>query len=288
VPALDAPEPADDFGRFGFRAPGCLGHVTELDRDDGGEDAVGLHAGLDARDKLLDGAENGILIADEGQVVFTRQLDEAGARDALGDVAALADLEAAVAGAMDHQSRHAHQREDGANIDLGVHMRERDGGAGAVRAFNPVHGQGMSTAAIGAELLETCLRDRRMRTFQKRLARALEFPWTLATSEDIRYPGVEGGAAGLRTRLTHWYLDRVIALSVRNIQVRSDLLAISNLVQNPATLFRPGTVARVLWDGLWPDCNSRTGSLESVRTRRLRRSLRPGTRTGPGSIAAGR
>ena len=61
-----------------------------------------------------------------------------------------------------------------------------------VCAFNPVYGQGMTTAALAAADLGNRLRKRRgsldgvAREFQRRLARINSTPWMLATSEDLR------------------------------------------------------------------------------------------------------
>jgi 2-polyprenyl-6-methoxyphenol hydroxylase-like FAD-dependent oxidoreductase len=125
----------------------------------------------------------------------------------------------------------------------------------AACAFNPVYGQGMSTAAIGAELLDECLCWGEMREFQHRLTAGLQTPWMLATSEDFRYPGVLGATPGWSTRIMHWYLDHVIALSLRNTEVRRDLLEIFHLTRPPQVLFRPGIAGRVLWNSLFGSCH---------------------------------
>jgi 2-polyprenyl-6-methoxyphenol hydroxylase-like FAD-dependent oxidoreductase len=61
----------------------------------------------------------------------------------------------------------------------------------AACAFNPVYGEGMSTAAQGAETLDRCLSACRgghlsglAARFQKELARANRSAWLLATVED--------------------------------------------------------------------------------------------------------
>src|SRR5919107_3910372 len=68
----------------------------------------------------------------------------------------------------------------------------------AASAFNPIYAQGMTTAALGAEVLEDCLRESDDLTglsgrFQKRLAKATAGSWLLATGEDFRVRDVEGG-----------------------------------------------------------------------------------------------
>ena len=80
----------------------------------------------------------------------------------------------------------------------------------AVCAFNPIYGQGMSTAAVAAETLDACLREHRHRwsfadqhrgwasRFQRRLARRNADPWMLSTGEDMRYPTTTGAKRDCR------------------------------------------------------------------------------------------
>jgi len=121
----------------------------------------------------------------------------------------------------------------------------------AACAFNPVYGQGMSAAAVGADVLDAALRAHRpsrpdglAARFQKRLAKANIRPWVLATGEDYRYVEVEGPKPGLLSGLTHRYLDRVIALTTRSPRVRVRFMEVIHLVRSPASLFAPGLLAR--------------------------------------------
>jgi 2-polyprenyl-6-methoxyphenol hydroxylase-like FAD-dependent oxidoreductase len=121
----------------------------------------------------------------------------------------------------------------------------------AACSFNPVYGQGMSAAAVGADVLDRCLTkfppghtDGLAARFQKRLARANTRPWLLATGEDYRYAEVEGPARGRLAGLTHRYLDRVIALAARSPRVRRRFMEVVHLIRSPASLFAPGLLAR--------------------------------------------
>jgi 2-polyprenyl-6-methoxyphenol hydroxylase-like FAD-dependent oxidoreductase len=121
----------------------------------------------------------------------------------------------------------------------------------AACAFNPIYAQGMTSAALGAEVLEECLRKSDDLTglskrFQKRLAKATAGSWLLATGEDFRVRDVEGGKASFATRLTHRYMDRVLALSLRDIRVRRTFLEVFHMLKPPTTLFEPSVVAKVL------------------------------------------
>ncbi len=100
----------------------------------------------------------------------------------------------------------------------------------AVCAFNPVYGQGMTVAALDAQMLDKCLQKQRerypegdltgfARQFQQKLAKLHTIPWTFAISQDSRYPGSEGAKLNLATRLTIDYMDLVLKVLVRDAKV---------------------------------------------------------------------
>lgn len=117
----------------------------------------------------------------------------------------------------------------------------------AVCAFNPVYGQGMSAAALGAEMLARCLRSGLAGLagrFQKALAQSNARPWLLAAGEDYRYTQVEGPPAGWTTRWTHGYLDRIIALTTHSKSIRRKFTEVVHLIRSPASLFTPDILLR--------------------------------------------
>jgi 2-polyprenyl-6-methoxyphenol hydroxylase-like FAD-dependent oxidoreductase len=125
----------------------------------------------------------------------------------------------------------------------------------AACAFNPVYGQGMTIAALGALTLQQCLRERMnsqaelrglSRVFQRRLARVNKTPWLMATGEDYRYHETEGGSPSLMTRFMHWYMDRVLEIATREVAVRSVLLDAFSMLVPPSALFRPRVLFRVV------------------------------------------
>ncbi len=126
----------------------------------------------------------------------------------------------------------------------------------AACAFNPVYGQGMTAAALGALALDESLCEQKRlhlngelsglaSRFQRRLARANAAPWLLATGEDFRYRGVEGGAPNFATRLTHRYMDAVVRLATRDEVVRRAFLEIMHMLKTPPALFHPRVSLRV-------------------------------------------
>jgi 2-polyprenyl-6-methoxyphenol hydroxylase-like FAD-dependent oxidoreductase len=122
----------------------------------------------------------------------------------------------------------------------------------AVCAFNPVYGQGMTTAALASENLRSCLAERKdglnglARRFQKRLARTNKAPWMLATSEDLRFVSAEGAKASRSTRLMHRYIAAVLQLATRERSIRKSFLEVQGMLKGPGAIFRPSVFLRVL------------------------------------------
>lgn len=127
----------------------------------------------------------------------------------------------------------------------------------AACAFNPVYGQGMTTAALGALTLDECLQLQQQyqpdgdftglaRRFQKKLAKINAVPWLLTTSEDYRYRGTEGQTPSVLTRLMHRYMDEVLQLTTNNADVRLALLEVMHMLKLPITLFQPKIAIQVL------------------------------------------
>src|ERR1043165_8230704 len=125
----------------------------------------------------------------------------------------------------------------------------------AVCAFNPVYGQGMTVASLGAVTLHKNLVEQRRygnlvglsRRFQKQLAKVNEAPWMLATGEDYRYRETEGGAPTAMNRFMH----RVGELSTHSVTVRRVLMRAFNILVPPTALFHPRVLFRVLVHGLY-------------------------------------
>jgi hypothetical protein len=115
----------------------------------------------------------------------------------------------------------------------------------------------MTVGAISAALLRDCLREERRRQpsgsmeglarrFPQALARSLFTPWFLATSEDLRYPGTEGGKLGPATRLLQRYTDRIVELGVDNAEACRAFCEVLNMMKPPTSLFRPDLAWEVM------------------------------------------
>ncbi|MBO0793042.1 MAG: hypothetical protein J2P36_19130, partial [Ktedonobacteraceae bacterium] len=110
----------------------------------------------------------------------------------------------------------------------------------------PIYGQGMTVAALEAQLLSTCLQQHVHRgtlagfpqRFQRALAKLLEDPWLLATSEDFRYPEVEGKRPfGLG--LLQGYTRRVFHLTAIDPFATKTFYEVLNMLKPPTALFHP-------------------------------------------------
>lgn len=129
----------------------------------------------------------------------------------------------------------------------------------AVCAFNPIYGQGMSTAALGALTLNQCLKKQHQGKlvglavrFQKQLAKVNTTPWLVATGEDCRWPTTEGGCPNLITRLLHRYIDEVMLLAVESPYTYKVWSEVMHLEKSPTVLFQPSILTGLLGKAIRP------------------------------------
>ena len=127
----------------------------------------------------------------------------------------------------------------------------------AVCAFNPIYGQGMTVAALDAQMLNECLQKQRerypegdltgfARQFQQKLAKLHTIPWTFAISQDSRYRGSTGAKLNLATRLTIDYMDLVLKVLVSDAKVCQAFLEVLHMIESPAILFHPSIAVKAI------------------------------------------
>jgi 2-polyprenyl-6-methoxyphenol hydroxylase-like FAD-dependent oxidoreductase len=122
----------------------------------------------------------------------------------------------------------------------------------AACSFNPIFGQGMSAACLGAKALDRCLREQPRgdiqglaARFQQALADVTDLPWSLATSEDLRYPE----AIGARPRgfaATGWYTSQLEDRCSYDTEVYGRWLLVMHLIRGLDTLFTPSMAWKAL------------------------------------------
>jgi 2-polyprenyl-6-methoxyphenol hydroxylase-like FAD-dependent oxidoreductase len=131
----------------------------------------------------------------------------------------------------------------------------------ALCSFDPVYGQGMSSAALQVALLDDLLQKSGSghlrllsRQFFQRAAKIIDMPWQSAVSEDFRFAGTHGPKP-LGTNLINAYSALVQRATHTDTVVYSSFLKVMNLLAPPSSLFHPQIVWRVLralWQGKLP------------------------------------
>jgi hypothetical protein len=180
-----------------------------------------------------------------GFLAFTRSLRS----PALYEAIAAAEPLTLIAGQRATENRLRHYDRLGGFPDGVVALGD------AVCAFNPVHGQGMTAAALGAEVLDRWLREEssyrgpgRGRVFQRCLAQATAAAWKLSAGADYGFRTTQGPPQGRIARLTGCYLAAVMRSATRRPWVRRRLTEVLHLLRPPSALFGPGVLARLAWD----------------------------------------
>lgn len=126
----------------------------------------------------------------------------------------------------------------------------------ALCVFNPVYGQGLTVAALEADLLHRLLTNLRAgggsldgltRGYQRGAARLILAPWTLSSNSDLMW-SPEGRP--LPVRFAHWYNTQVFEVAVDDPETWTRFVRVVNMVAPPATLFHPAVVGKVARLGL--------------------------------------
>ena len=118
----------------------------------------------------------------------------------------------------------------------------------AISRFNPVFGQGMSSAALQAAALRDSLgRGGRAlwRGFFRRAARVVDAPWSIAVGADLAFPRTEG-RRGPMVNFLNWYIAKLHRAAHRDPVLALAFHKVANLIAPPPSILRPGIVWRVL------------------------------------------
>ena len=116
-----------------------------------------------------------------------------------------------------------------------------------IASFNPTYGQGMTSAAMQAQVLDEILYrqlspDAIARAFFKKAAKVVDVPWQMAVGEDFRF-ATTSGPKPPGTDLINRYTARVNRASHGDAVVGEAFLKVMNLLAPPTSLFNP----RILW-----------------------------------------
>jgi 2-polyprenyl-6-methoxyphenol hydroxylase-like FAD-dependent oxidoreductase len=141
----------------------------------------------------------------------------------------------------------------------------------AVCSFNPVYGQGMTVAALEAELLGRILTEAKAnqgldagfsRRWYQCISKIIDLAWQGVLIEDFRLPELaDRRPASLRP--LQWYMQRVHHATHRSAAVTDQFYRVISFLDPPAALFSPRIMANVLLGAL----RMRTAAESSVNQR---------------------
>lgn len=120
----------------------------------------------------------------------------------------------------------------------------------AITSFNPIYGQGMTSAALQSVELDKLLNEKiagreLTKTYFKRTAKIIDRIWLMATGEDFRFPETTGNRP-FGINLVNKYIERIHLASITDEVVCAAFLKVMGLLKPPASLFYPGILWRVV------------------------------------------
>ena len=119
-------------------------------------------------------------------------------------------------------------------------------------SFNPIYGQGMTTAALEGLALDACLAqgpESLARRFFAKAMPIIDIPWQIAVGSDLRHPELTHLQTPL-SRFMNWYIGKVHRAGATDPSVACAFLRVANLANSPGELFAPATLWRVLLGNL--------------------------------------
>ncbi|SDM27758.1 FAD-dependent oxidoreductase [Allokutzneria albata] len=120
----------------------------------------------------------------------------------------------------------------------------------AVASFNPVYGQGMTSAMLHASCLSAHLRSgasptEPARGYFDRVRVVVDAAWQISTQADLELPHVDGPYPR-GYRITSWLSDLLFAASSKDLELNARLNAVTTMVEHPLSLARPSTLLRAV------------------------------------------
>ncbi len=124
----------------------------------------------------------------------------------------------------------------------------------AIASFNPVYGQGMSSAAQQVEALQQILRERATESgglaglsaaFFGKAAEVISAPWTLAANSDFAYPQTKGQRPRNLSEAAG-YFAALDALQAEDVEVSRLLAEVFQLTKPLSVLLEEPLRSRVM------------------------------------------
>jgi 2-polyprenyl-6-methoxyphenol hydroxylase-like FAD-dependent oxidoreductase len=116
--------------------------------------------------------------------------------------------------------------------------------------YNPVYAQGMTAAALAAQMLRSCLARYNAldpdlpRAYHSAQAAIQHDPWLLSAGVDLRFP-FTAGQKPLAIRLFNAYLDGIGLAARQHESVRQTLVEVAQLIRPVSDFFQPAIAIRV-------------------------------------------
>jgi 2-polyprenyl-6-methoxyphenol hydroxylase-like FAD-dependent oxidoreductase len=127
----------------------------------------------------------------------------------------------------------------------------------ALTSFNPIYGQGMSTAALEAVELRNVLTKgtgNLARRFFRGAAKVVDIPWSLATGSDLSMPETIGRRT-FAMKAINAYVARLHKAAHHDPTVALAFHRVGNLLAPSPSILAPHIALRVLWGNLRPHSN---------------------------------
>lgn len=120
----------------------------------------------------------------------------------------------------------------------------------AVCSFNPIYGQGMTSAALQTSILNALLKDntpleKLAAPYFKRISNIIDTPWQLAVGEDFRFPRTTGPKP-FGQDLLNQYVGMVHQATLQDEEVCAAFIRVMNLMKPATSLLTPKIIFKVL------------------------------------------
>ena len=123
----------------------------------------------------------------------------------------------------------------------------------SICSFNPIYGQGMSSAALQALALGEALKADRhnlAKRFFAQAAKVVDIPWSIAVGNDLRMPETIGPRnAGVN--FVNWYIAKLHKAAHKDAELTVAFLKVANLLAPPPSVMHPRLAWRVLMGNLF-------------------------------------
>ncbi|HEY4418924.1 MAG TPA: hypothetical protein VGN22_05390 [Pseudonocardia sp.] len=121
----------------------------------------------------------------------------------------------------------------------------------AVASFNPVYGQGMTSAALHASCLSAYLNggprlDEPARDYFEKVRVIVDAAWQVSTIADLALPHVDGPYPR-GYKVISKLGDMVLAMSATDPEMNRRMSLVTTMLAHPSSLGRPGTLLRAVW-----------------------------------------